>query len=188
MNTYKIVSVIVYLPIIIVMLIITIVKMMLIKKKHQGVTFITPQTAYLLNVNKCMSAQYRGYNILRFKECSLLLYGLVLTDANNKNIIVGCDVDNWSSETLDYVMLHEIGHHESTDGFSNIKLWWNIEDHLREGIYATFTKGEIAADRWAFENGADPKVAIRFLINSWWLSPITNTIRIFHAWRYMKNK
>lgn len=187
MSTGKIVSVIVYLPVIIIAAIVMIFKIIFIKQKNREVTFITPQTRYLLNLKKYLTENYKGYNILRFKDCSLLLDGIVLTD-ENKNIIVGCDVDGWSSEVLEYVMLHEIGHHEATDGFSNRKLWWNIEDHLREGTYTTFTIGEIAADRYAFENGADPKVAIKFLLREWWLSPIICTIRIFHAWRYLKNK
>lgn len=183
----KTMCIILYLPVIAVISIIMIFKVIFIKRKYDNVTFITSQTRHLLNLKKCLTKNYKGYNILRFKDCSFVLDGIVLTDTN-KNIIVGCDVDDWSSEMFEYVILHEIGHHESVDGCSTRKLWWNIEDHLREGLYITFTLGEIAADRYAFENGANPKVAIKFLLSEWWLSPITNTIRLFHAWKYMKNK
>ena len=183
----KVICIMLYLPLIIVIGIKAIFKVILIRRKCGNVTFISAETRHLLNLKEYLITNYKGYNILHFKDCSFVLDGIVLTDTN-KNIFVGCDVDDWSAELWEYVMLHEIGHHESVDGCSNRKLWWNIEDHLREGIYATFTIGEIAADRWAFENGADPKVAIKFLLSELWISPVTNTLRILHAWRYMKNK
>lgn len=174
-----------YLPFTIIITMITLVKAKRLNDK--GIKIIYPQTkAALLNQN-CMSTMYKGYRLLRFPKCSMMALGTVITD-ENRNILFGCEMENQPKSVFDYIMLHEMGHHEAVDGLSDRKFWWNIEDYLRIGVYSTFTVAELAADKWAFENGADPKAAIKFLGANMWLSPITTVIRIYHAWRYMINK
>ena len=141
-----------------------------------------------LQDKECSYYNISEYTVCVFPQVTMLLMGImVVTD--RKYIISGCEIadDLLNGNALaDAVIGHEQGHINHRDGQSSARIWWNPEDWLVEG--STFTPAEIAADRWALENGVDGKELIKFLRKFIRFKPISILIRIYHIRRYMKNK
>lgn len=124
-------------------------------------------------------------NILPYR--SLIELGLVFIYQPTKDIFVGWEM---AGEFLNGSLLaqsitkHERGHVEAPDGFTTKRTWWNPEDWIEVG--PTHTPAEIAADRWALENGADGETLIKYYKACIKYRPISMIIRIYHIRRYMK--
>lgn len=130
------------------------------------------------------------YDVYLLRNHSLCLAGGACIDIANKRVLVGYELADEFENNSNLgatILLHEKGHAEAKYGKTAKKLWWNPEDWLSQGgSVKVSTLGEIAADRWALENGGDGEALIKFMKHHIWQCPISVMLRIHHIRKYMK--
>lgn len=129
------------------------------------------------------------YDIYLLRDYSLCLAGGACVDILNKRVLIGYElVDEFEQDSniSATILLHEKGHVEAKYGNTTKKLWWNPEDWINQGtVVKASTLGEIAADRWALENGGDGEALIKFMKHHIWQCPISVMLRMHHIRKYM---
>lgn len=163
-------------------------------REHKKIINIPLMTHFSLMYTIAGADHYKEgeYEIYLLRDYSLCAVGGACIIQASKSVLVGYElVEEFerNSPIGRTFLLHEQGHLEAPNGLTTKKLWWNPEDWLNQSKMAqASTLGELAADRWALENGGDGEALIKFLKHNLWISPIAVLLRIHHIRRYMKEQ
>lgn len=183
--TITVIMAILYLPIILVNTVWVGLTLLIVRYKEGRI--INPLNTELLDSISPRNEVTMGeYKIINLPTTSLIGIGLAFTLFYRKTIYTGREFNEYSPELKTYIVLHEMGHHESPHGMSSKKIPWNPDDRLSP--LPTGVLAEVAADEYALANGADKYkwVIIKFLAKNLFIAPVNMIIRIYYVWRYNK--
>lgn len=172
---------ILYLPVILVNTVWVGLNLLIVRYKEGRI--INPLNTELLDSISPRNEVTMGeYKIINLPTTSLIGIGLAFTLFYCKTIYTGREFNEYSPELRKYIVLHEMGHHESAHGMSSKKIPWNPDDRLSP--LPTGVIAEVAADAYALANGADKWVITKFLAKNLFFAPVNMLIRIYYVWRY----
>lgn len=156
---------------------------LLIVRYKEGRVISSFNTELLDSISPRNEVTIGEYKIINLPTTSLIGIGLAFTLSYRKMIYTGREFNKYSPELRKYIVLHEMGHHESAHGMSSKKIPWNPEDRLSP--QPTGVLAEVAADAYALANGADKWTITKFLAKHLFFSaPVNMIIRIYYVWRY----
>lgn len=179
--TITLAMVILYLPVILVNTVWVGSKLLIVRYK-EGRIISALNTHLLDSISPRNEVTMGEYKIINLPTTSLIGIGLAFTLFYRKTIYTGREFNEYSPELRKYIVLHEMGHHESAHGMSSKKIPWNPDDRLSP--LPTGVLAEVAADEYALANGADKWVIIKFLAKNLFFAPVNMIIRIYYVWRY----
>ena len=179
--TITVLMVVLYLPVILVNTVWVGLKLIIVRYK-EGRIISALNTELLDSISPRNEVTMGEYKIINLPTTSLIGIGLAFTPFYRKTIYTGREFNEYSPELRKYVVLHEMGHHESAHGMSSKKIPWNPDDRLSPG--PTGVIAEVAADAYALANGADKWVITKFLAKNLLIAPVNMIIRIYYVWRY----